>query len=788
MTKWYKLFIVMLCASIFSGCDNEVPTDLDLLGETEEEQKPIMEVTDYEFSPDYSHIIVNVRQNNNLGPYIVTDSTKVRIKTSLSREGLFGVYYRHFPKLEEISPTGSKTIQSAGLKMLVLVDFTLPEHYIEEQYNAVMDMRNFFPLENLYVAFMYKDGVTECMKTTDYMMEKSFNEIKGGKKKLLRSVLTKYEELTDSTGIFADAKYKAMLVFSDNDIYQGDVPIDPHHFELQEKLLNLVGKQDRHISLNYIRLIKNNDDGDFQAGNIMKLLCRQGHGRYAEQFNWPDIKDELSKQFNLVIPDFKFVLANQEHQVFKGADNILEIDFWDTKADTLITKASTHIAAGSIFAPIIVHGDSNTMILFRGLMWVLLLLALVYISFQFVIPYVRYRWFLKKYVVPYTGQNMSFNNIPVSTSCYYCKTPFEEGDEIVVKCGHVMHKECWDENDQHCPEYGIQCKDGSHYYNSHNLFDPKNASYYLLWISFSIIAGMLAWIVFTFFDASFSVTPLEQFYRLVHDDSDVDTHIQQFGSYFRLPAFGLWISFFTTLLLSTLATYRRKGIYFYAECLMRAIMAAIGGSLAFSLASVTVILFNLVESSILLSWIPWPLAGCVIAFCITYRTHIKFQKWWIIAALLLGVLSMLLWSVLFVDAMADFREIILLSHIIYSVGLGACIAAVMPRSHRYFLRLNEGGKGIDIALYKWLDANAEMSVKIGKSVDCQLQMSWDYNSGVMPEHAEIKFYHDRLHLFALEDGVVANGKPVVVGKPVPLFHGTYFEIANTSFVYIEKDI
>ena len=95
---------------------------------------------------------------------------------------------------------------------------------------------------------------------------------------------------------------------------------------------------------------------------------------------------------------------------------------------------------------------------------------------------------------------------------------------------------------------------------------------------------------------------------------------------------------------------------------------------------------------------------------------------------------------------------------------------------------------MDIALYKWLDANAEMSVKIGKSVDCQLQMSWDYNSGVMPEHAEIKFYHDRLHLFALEDGVVANGKPVVVGKPVPLFHGTYFEIANTSFVYIEKDI
>lgn len=85
----------------------------------------------------------------------------------------------------------------------------------------------------------------------------------------------------------------------------------------------------------------------------------------------------------------------------------------------------------------------------------------------------------------------------IEQSCYFCKAPFVEGDEIVAKCRHILHKSCWDENEYQCPEYGRHCKQGRHYYNSRNLFDPHNASFYLAWIIAGAFAGLIAWINFT---------------------------------------------------------------------------------------------------------------------------------------------------------------------------------------------------------------------------------------------------------------------------------------------------
>ena len=95
---------------------------------------------------------------------------------------------------------------------------------------------------------------------------------------------------------------------------------------------------------------------------------------------------------------------------------------------------------------------------------------------------------------------MSYNGQAVSESCYICKSPFESGDEIVVKCKHTSHKECWDDNEYHCPEYGRHCKEGSHYYNTHNLTDSRNALFYMKWVLIAIFAGFAAWLIFTIRD------------------------------------------------------------------------------------------------------------------------------------------------------------------------------------------------------------------------------------------------------------------------------------------------
>lgn len=103
--------------------------------------------------------------------------------------------------------------------------------------------------------------------------------------------------------------------------------------------------------------------------------------------------------------------------------------------------------------------SSTWKILLQGGIWSVCLLVLIYLVFQFVVPWVRYKLFKKKYVAKYVGKNMSLNDIQVSESCYYCKAPFLEGEEIVLKCEHAMHKSCWDENEYKCPEYGRNCKE-----------------------------------------------------------------------------------------------------------------------------------------------------------------------------------------------------------------------------------------------------------------------------------------------------------------------------------------
>jgi serine acetyltransferase len=47
---------------------------------------------------------------------------------------------------------------------------------------------------------------------------------------------------------------------------------------------------------------------------------------------------------------------------------------------------------------------------------------------------------------------------------------------------------------------------------------------------------------------------------------------------------------------------------------------------------------------------------------------------------------------------------------------------------------------------------------------------------------------DALRLTALEDGVVVGEKALSVGKGIWLYHNTTFQIGDTTFTYIERDL
>ena len=189
----------------------------------------------------------------------------------------------------------------------------------------------------------------------------------------------------------------------------------------------------------------------------------------------------------------------------------------------------------------------------------------------------------------------------------------------------------------------------------------------------------------------------------------------------------------------------------------------------------------------LLNWIPWTLSGFVITHCSTFATRIKHSKRYLFVSVLLGALCMYVWSLFFSYVERDFRVLLLLCFIVFSISVVACIAKVAPRSERYFLKVQGATKEMDIALYKWFRNNPGRVVSIGKSVDCSLQLSWDIQSEVAPVQAEIRLIKKTPYLLVMEPGVFISGKPVRVGKKVRLYHDTIFVIGRTTFTYIEKD-
>lgn len=115
------------------------------------------------------------------------------------------------------------------------------------------------------------------------------------------------------------------------------------------------------------------------------------------------------------------------------------------------------------------------------------------------------------------------------------------------------------------------------------------------------------------------------------------------------------------------------------------------------------------------------------------------------------------------------------------------VAVTSPKSERYFLRVEGPIKEMDIAIYKWMNASVlSKRVIIGKSVNCDLQMSWDITSRIAPEQAEVKMINGYPYLIALEDGVIFDKKELKPNLKKRLYHGSKFLIGKTTFTYIEK--
>ncbi len=746
---------------------------------------------------------------------VVEKSSKTDYFNPQSQPTLIGVNNFVFEKLVDTK-----------MHLLIVADLTLTDLQIATQKQIVKEIYKIFNNNNLYIAFMGNDGLSETMLVDNYVIANKFVPCEG-QKFLYRSILSKIDEMKGAKPKYyknnssldfwkeLNNSQKFLFVMSDDKVYENGEPIDEQHFELQREI-NEIGQNNKHhnhFSVSYLSFdeIDNNeilfdvetevaDEDLVLLSNIdaeyrLSILAQNTGGKYQNVAEFQDgFKNILTKFIDKIPFDYRLVFENPVGKVFSGNTRSLYIVFYQ-KEDKIIND-NVKYSLGSIYDPIVVDAKPQTFLFLSGIIKAVFLMLFIYLFFQVIYPYILYYWFKKKYITSYKNSLGSYNGSTVEQTCYYCKAPFEVGDEIVVKCNHTVHKDCWDENGQKCPEYGESCKTGSHYYNQENLLDYHNAPFFMKWLLAGVLAGVAAWISFYLLsplihiDSDFILTNLA---NAIHGTTlDADDKSRIFATYisqvYNLPLYGINFSFWISLFLSILML---KGKWDkILKIILTVLTATLSGYFSFLLASVISIALGITYNSLLIYVLGFILMGISMVYIITFRVGInrKHVLWGIAATIVFGILASLI-RIYIINSQLDQSFILLISYVVYTLGFAISLAVTFPKSRRYFLRVEGAIKPIDIAIYKWFRSkNKENRIVIGKSIDCDIQLSWDLSTDIMPLQASVIQKNGYKYLVILEDGVYMDGKKLPVDSKVKLYHGDSFKIGRTLLTYIEKDV
>jgi hypothetical protein len=754
------------------------------------------------WAPDHSEFTVSIKLDDSLPFCILTDTTNVRIKTTEWCNSIETYPPVAQPRLVGITDVRHQALEEMNLEALALVDLTLPPQAVKAEQAGLRSLSAIFH-EKLYVAFMGNGGVSETMQVTEYVLDHHF-EAQDTTKSLYRSILYKLDEMKVRPSRYyprmkrnramqkdGSPLQQVMLVLSDGKVYDGDVPADPDHYELKQTLVQAAG-QEGNPYIYYFNYADSTDVAD-DSRSMLELVCRQTGGGYFGNSDWKRFIDDLSRKAgDLEAPKADYLLAyrNPTYKVYDG-ESSLEIECF--AGDSLYASSRERNYLGSLYRPVIVDEKPVFQVIMQGFHVAGWLALLAWFILQWALPYIRYRIFWKKYVIRYTSANMVYGDRLVDAVCYYCKTPFVKDDRIVVKCKHTLHESCWDENGYECPEYGRRCRNGSHYYNRLNLFDPRNASVYLPWTLFAILAGLLAWIEYTVDSIYSNAQMTEQIISMFNLRSHIADNEFIADKYLdKLSHTPLYIAMLcqnTVFLLGFLGSRGRLSGRL-GRSFLKSVMVGAAAYVLFVLDGVISIRGGINNNFNLLDILFWYVISVLISISIHYggrRIDFRYILKSSLIATLCGYGSTYL--TLFLNNEFDPRMLSLGCILFFSIGLAVGHAFVFPGSERYFLRVSGPVKEMDVALYKWMNAPMRARhVSIGSSVSCDLHMSWEAGNGIAPQQAAIYMDDHRLYITALDEGMRFRGKPLKQGAWKRLYPLDTFIIGETTFTCVEKDV
>lgn len=741
-------------------------------------------------------------------------------KFIVKEEGFDDKYLSKVCKITDIRDCKDKNL-SDNLSILLLIDrsFTVSEDLIHEQAKVVVNIINELKDVKIYISYMDHGGVSPAKRITvdswDGREDQQFTPISdkytgGGEKHLYRAILSKLQEFsgmsqtdetypntnTNENEFKNDGRDKIMFVFTDGKVYNEKTQEfyggSTSWYTCQNKFYQLrdsVGCDAmRKIPIHCIYVGKE-EDLDKKLEGFLSDLCYSNNNEYRGKLYKNNITPDTLQQLMIGIidstlnADYRLDLLNPKGKKYDGSEKAILLGRIIPGSDTLWSNKKQYVAGNSV-SPIIVGAETGGNLVV-GFLIGILLLATVYYVLQFLIPQIRYKDFLKKYVHPFHAGSGD----TVSQTCYFCKAPLEEGEIVVTKCQHVVHKECWDENRNRCPEYGHGCKTGIHYYNQEKKSDPQNASHYTPWIVYGLAAGLLAWMCFTILNGSNLFQSLmgkitEALYpsfESLSEDGKLEVVDAMTGKTSVWLLNGITLGFFIVLAFCTILDYRKKTTGIILKQVLRALVGAVGGGLAFFLGSIAIIALGKYSTCWYVDWIPWLLFSLTMGVVLWYKTEIKLSS-----ALLGGALSIIFSFLVIVLLRHPVAS--MLSYMLYAAGLGVSIAVVHFVSQKYFLRVDGCIKERDIAIYKWMSVTGGFNkVSIGRSPNCVLQMDWDDSDSISDRAVELYLENERPYLRVLDSGVSQQGRTIPKGIVISLQDGTEFSIGKTRFTYIEKD-
>lgn len=434
-------------------------------------------------------------------------------------------------------------------------------------------------------------------------------------------------------------------------------------------------------------------------------------------------------------------------------------------------------------------GDALTKILV-ALLVAILTFIIFFLIMKVLIPFIKSKQFAHKYYKPYVAEEGVTRRI-----CHYCRQDIQPGQKVVMKCKHIMHVGCWQQNGYKCVEYGQNCKEGiQDHVDVKEMFSPASLrdTYQTL---AGVLAGLVSWMIFEFTGRGMFGglgRAIANTFYLKDDQTNMVTDCGAKVS--ALLTVGLLLGFFLSLVFRYNDEYRKKDAKVYMKIVGLSLLSGVIGFLAMLVGG---IIFCLLLSAVGTTYIPWYCslpAYIIFSICMTLSLTIKSSiptK----SALIGGGISAIIGFIVLYFGGAISSSMgwlnMLLDFVIYGGGLGASLVTVRMLAERYFLVIKNGMKaGQRIPIHKWMNATGGGNkVTIGKTNECEIQMNWEKANKVADKHVQL--YIDTTRslpmLTPLADGVVFNVRTnLPANKPVILNNADTFMVGDTTFEYIES--